>query len=214
MCLRSSKKIVLDVAKSAAKLGLVPYTTGNFSLRDANSRYIVITPSGILYDEMTESEIIVVDQLGEVVEGNLRASSEMGLHLSIYQNKPEVYGIVHTHSTYLTCFAALGIEIPAVVAEAAATIGSKIPLVPYETPHTKQLGISVLDGLKDSNVVLLQNHGFLAVASTLESAFKSSVMAEHIAKVYHLALLIGKPKILDEEKIKKILKRKAELGIL
>lgn len=213
MSVRNSKRMVLDVANRAAKLGLVPYTTGNFSLRDADSGNIVITPSNLLYDEMTESKIIVIDQLRKIIEGDLRPSSEIEMHLAIYQNKPDVNGIIHTHSTYLMCFAALGIEIPAVVTEAAPTIGRKIPVAPYKTPGSRQLGISALNGLKDSNVILLESHGALAVGSTLERAFKLSVMAEHIAKVYHLALLIGKPKTLDEEKIKKILKRKAELGM-
>ncbi len=198
---REAKAMVLDVAKRAAGLGLVPYTTGNFSLRDSASGRVVITPSTLRYDLMTESDILVVDQAGHIVEGNRQPSTETPLHLGIYADRPDIHGVVHTHSPYLTCFAALGMEIPPINTSQYIT-GIKIPVAPCTMRAIEGLPC-ILEKLKESPVVLFGSHGAVATGPDLELAFRRSVMAEHFATVYHLALLIGKPKIIAAEDVQR-----------
>jgi L-ribulose-5-phosphate 4-epimerase len=201
MELREARAAVLEVAKRAAGLGLVPYTTGNFSLRDAASGRVVITPSALRYDLMTESDLLIVDQAGHILEGNHQPSTETPLHLSIYADRPDIHGVIHTHSPYLTCFAALGMEIPAINTSQYIT-GPKIPVAPCTMRAIEGMP-AILEKLRESPVVLFGSHGAVATGPDLELAFRRSVMAEHFANVYHLALQVGKPKIIAAEDIKK-----------
>jgi L-ribulose-5-phosphate 4-epimerase len=204
-----ARGVVLDVAKRAAGLGLVPYTTGNFSLRDPASGRIAITPAAFRYDQMTEADILVVDPAGHVVEGNHKPSSETPLHLSIYADRPDIHGVIHVHSPYLACFAALEMEIPA-INTSQYIIGPKIPVTPCTMRAIEGMPL-ILEKLKESPVVLFGSHGAVATAPDLEFAFRRAVMAEHFATVYHLALQIGKPRILEAEGLrKKLLGKMAE----
>src|SRR5512133_776608 len=94
------------------KSGLVTWTSGNVSIRDQKTGYVAIKPSGVMYEDLTAENMVVVDLNGNIIEGNKKYSSDTASHLYIYRARPDVFGVVHTHSPYATAFAAIGKPIP------------------------------------------------------------------------------------------------------
>ena len=173
--------------------GLVAWTSGNVSARDPSSGLVVIMPSGVTYDLLTPASLVVVDLEGKVVEGDLRPSSDTASHLVIYRELPHVNGVVHTHSTFATAFAAVGRPIPVYLTAIADEFGGPIPCAGYAAVGGEQIGRAVVDGLGDSPAVLLQNHGVFAVGATPEQAVKAAVMVEDAARTVFYALQLGSP---------------------
>src|SRR5512138_2936805 len=127
MLLAQLRDIVWKCNLELPKNGLVKMTSGNVSGRDPETGLVVIKPSGFSYEEMTPAHMVVVDLEGCVVEGNLKPSIDTETHLYVYKRRPDVFGMVHTHSPYASSFAALGKPIPACLT-ACAMIGSEVPL--------------------------------------------------------------------------------------
>ena len=111
------------------KNGLVAWTGGNVSIRDSQTGFVLIKPSGLRYEDMKPNDIVVVDLEGRVVDGNLKPSSDTASHLYIYRHRPDVGGIVHTHSRYATAFAALGRPIPVSLQPSLMSLGVRSPVV-------------------------------------------------------------------------------------
>src|SRR2546430_8634978 len=116
-------KLHLELPKN----GLVVWTGGNVSARDPESGLVVIKPSGVLYDELRPEDHVVVNLEGDIVEGELKPSSDTASHLYVYRHRPDVNGVVHTHSSYATAFAALGRSIPVYLTAIADEFGGPIP---------------------------------------------------------------------------------------
>ena len=126
--LEELKEQVCEGNLALPRNGLVAWTGGNLSARDRDTGYIVIKPSGRLYDNMTPDDMVVVDMDGKVVEGKLGPSSDTASHLEVYQGRDDVNSIVHTHSRYATAFAALGREIPCCLTAIAEEFGGPVPV--------------------------------------------------------------------------------------
>lgn len=174
--------------------GLVAWTTGNLSGRDADSGYVVIKPSGVRYEDLQPEHLVVVNLHGEVVEGDLKPSSDTATHLYIYRHRPDVNGIVHTHSPYATAFAAVGRPIPLVLTAMADEFGGPVPLGGLAMIGGEEIGREVVAKIGGSTAVLLQNHGVFTVGPTPEAALKAAVMVEDVARTAYLALTLGEPK--------------------
>lgn len=181
--------------------GLVYWTSGNVSGRDPETNLIVIKPSGIKYEEMQPKDMVVVDLEGNVVEGKLDPSSDTASHLYIYRNRPDVNGVVHTHSYYATAFAAVGKPIPACITAIAENFGKEIPIGAYAPIGGEEIGAEVVRSIGDSTAIIMKNHGVFTIGSSPESALKSAILVEGVAKTYWLALQVGKPKILSDEDV-------------
>jgi len=182
------------------KYGLVVMTSGNISGRDPESGLVVIKPSGYSYEEMTPDDMVVVDLDGKVVEGHLKPSTDTATHLYIYKHRPDVFGIGHTHSTYASSFAALGWPIPAVLT-ASAMLGGEIPCGGYATIGGEQIGAEILRTIGTKRAVLLQNHGVFTIGDSPRQAAKMAVEVEEIAKITHLAMLMGQPLLLTQKQL-------------
>lgn len=190
--LEELKKITCDAAKRAQEDHLCIHKSGNFSMRDKESGYVVMTPSGVDRITLDYHDLLVMDITGKVIENtaNLLPSSESLMHLTLYQQRNDVYAIAHTHSNYATVFAILNKPIPAIVYECGVlnlTKGS-IPVAPYGRPGTKALADSVMDVCHEADVFLLEKHGVVAVGSDMEDTYVKALYVEEIAKLYHLAL--------------------------
>ena len=172
---------------------LVVWTSGNVSVRDTESKYVVIKPSGVKFEDLKPSQMVIVDLDGTVVEGDLAASSDTASHLYIYRHMPKVNAIVHTHSNYATAFSALGKPIPPVLTAIADEFGGAIPCCGFAMIGGDDIGKAVVDAIGGSSACLLKNHGVFAVGSTGEKALKSAVMVEDIAKTVSIALQMGTP---------------------
>lgn len=145
--LEELKKEVVKIAKEADRSGLCKHKSGNFSIRDKETGYVVVTPAAVDRAELTYHDICVVDLDANVIEAvtDLKPTSELLMHLEIYKTREDVRAVVHTHSRIATSFAVVNKPIPAIIYE-CATLGLKdamIPVAPYGRPGTRELSNSV-----------------------------------------------------------------------
>lgn len=197
------KELVCELNLELPKNGLVTMTSGNVSARDEESGYVVIKPSGLSYDEMTPDTMVVVDLNGQVVEGRLKPSVDTATHLYIYRARPDVHGVVHTHSNYATAFAAVGRPIPAVLTAMADEFGGPIPVGPYAAIGGEEIGKAVVEHIGDSPAILMQNHGVFTIGPTPHKAVKAAVMCEDVAKTVFLAMQLGTPIEIPEAEVRR-----------
>jgi L-ribulose-5-phosphate 4-epimerase len=187
------KTIVCELHQELPKHGLAVWTGGNVSARDPASGLVVIKPSGVRYEHLRPEDHIVVDLDARVVEGKLKPSSDTASHLYIYRHRPDVHGIVHTHSPYATAFAALGRPIPVYLTAIADEFGGAIPCAGFALIGGEEIGQQVIAHIGSSPAVLLKNHGVFAVGGDAVAAVKAAVMVEDAARTVHLALQLGQP---------------------
>jgi L-ribulose-5-phosphate 4-epimerase len=173
--------------------GLVVWTGGNVSARDPETNLVVIKPSGVLYDELRPEDHVVLNLDGEIVEGSLKPSSDTASHLYIYRHRPDVNGVVHTHSSYATAFAALGKPIPVYLTAMADEFGGPIPCAGFALIGGEEIGKQVVEHIGTSPAVLLKNHGVFTIGSTARNAVKAAVMVEDVACTVWRALQLGQP---------------------
>ena len=171
--------------------GLVAWTSGNVSARAGD--LMVIKPSGLSYDDLTPESMVVCDLEGNVVSGTLKPSSDTASHAYIYRSMPEVGGIVHTHSTYATAWAARGEQIPCVITAMGDEFGGPIPVGPFALIGGEEIGKAVVETLAGSRspAVLLKQHGVFTIGATPRAAVKAAVMCEDVARTVHLARQLG-----------------------
>jgi len=175
---------------------LVAWTSGNVSARVPGAALMVIKPSGVSYDELSPSAMVVCDLDGKPVPDgskSLNPSSDTATHAYIYRNMPEVGGVVHTHSTYATAWAARGEAIPCVITAMADEFGGEIPVGPFALIGGDEIGRGVVATLAGhrSPAVLMRSHGVFAVGGTGRDAVKAAVMCEDVARTVHLARALG-----------------------
>jgi L-ribulose-5-phosphate 4-epimerase len=183
---------------------LVVWTGGNVSGRDHETGLVVIKPSGIRYEELRSEDMVVVDLDGKVVEGLLKPSSDTASHLYIYRHRPDVGGIVHTHSRYATAFAALGKPIPCVLTAMADEFGGPIPCGRFALIGGEEIGKVVIESIGKSAAVLLKNHGVFSIGKTSIEAVKAAVMTEDAAATVWMAMQLGTPENIPYENIEKL----------
>jgi len=193
------------------KYRLVAWTGGNVSARDPESGLVVIKPSGILYEELRAEDHVVVDLDGDTVEGSLKPSSDTTSHLYIYRHRPDVNGIVHTHSPYATAFAAVGRSIPVCLTAIADEFGGPIPCAGFALIGGEEIGEQVVSHIGSSPAVLLRQHGVFTVGDSVEAAVKASVMVEDIARTVWLATQLGQPEEIPPDLVTKLHDRYAHV---
>jgi L-ribulose-5-phosphate 4-epimerase len=202
--LEQLKEEVYKLHLELPKNNLVVWTTGNVSARDPESGLVVIKPSGIPYDELRPEHHVVVNLQGDVVEGDLKPSSDTATHLYIYRHREDVNGVVHTHSPYATAFAALGQPIPVYLTEMGDEFGCPIPCAGFALIGDEEIGRQVVEHIGSSPAVLLKQHGVFTVGPTAEAAVKAAVMTENVARTVWLALQLGQPEEIPPEDVAKL----------
>lgn len=202
--LASLKTEVLTVAQKMSAAGMAPATWGNVSARHPSSGLVVITPSGMPYGELSADDMCVVDRDGTMVEGKWRPSVETPLHCLFYRGRPDVHGIVHTHSLYATAFACAGKPIPVIIATLASAAGGEVAVAPYATAGTDEFATLALGALGDRMAVLLANHGVVAVGRTLADAYTVAEVVENAAKIAAIAAGLGQPLSLPAAEVAKL----------
>ena len=184
------RRTVSELHAELAAAGLVAWTSGNISARVPGADLMVIKPSGVGYQELTPESMVVCDLDGKPVSpGSLSPSSDTATHAYIYRHMPEVGGVVHTHSTYATAWAARGEAIPCVITAMADEFGGEIPVGPFALIGSDEIGRGVVATLTGhrSPAVLMRSHGVFTVGGTGRDAVKAAVMCEDVARTVHLA---------------------------
>ena len=201
MLLENERKKVIEIALKIKGEKLIPLTFGNFSLRDPKTGYICITPSGMPYETLHPSDIVVVDENNHVIDGERRPSIETSLHTSMYRKRPDVNGVVHTHSTYCTAWACREGGMPCITSEAAALVGGKINLAPFVPPGSDELAEVTSEAIGQDKAVFMGNHGVICVDDTIDQAFNDAIVVEESAKVTYLAYQMGNVNTLEDQMV-------------
>lgn len=205
---------VAAVARRLVSSGLVTGTSGNVSARTPEGD-VLITPSGLPYENMDPACVVLVSVDGDVLAGALAPSTETPMHTGIYKARPNVDAVVHTHSSYSTILACLGWEIPPVhyMLTTLAPDG-RIPLAPYALYGTEELAGHAAEALGEShNACLLQNHGTITVGESPEKAFANTVVLEDMAELYYRVRIAGEPLLLDAEQVAEVATKIAGYGL-
>jgi L-ribulose-5-phosphate 4-epimerase len=183
--------------------GLVAWTSGNVSARVAGTELMVIKPSGVEYADLTPESMVVCDLYGNLIEGDYAPSSDTGSHAYVYRHRPDVHGVVHTHSPYATSWAARAEAIPCCLTAIADEFGGDIPVGPFALIGDEAIGEGIVQTLEGSNspAVLMRNHGVFTIGKSARAAVKAAVMVEDAARTVHLARLLGPVTRLDDADI-------------
>jgi L-ribulose-5-phosphate 4-epimerase len=190
--------------------GLVTWTSGNVSGRDLQTGLVVIKPSGIRYEDLTPENMVVVDLDGKVIEGNHKPSSDTSSHVYVYHHRPEVNGIVHTHSTFATAWAAVGRPIPPVLTAICDEFGGPIPVGSYARIGGDEIGQEIVRSIGESPAILMKNHGVFTIGKTPESAVKAAIMVEDVARTVFYALQLGQLNEISAEEVRRAHRRYLE----
>jgi L-ribulose-5-phosphate 4-epimerase len=187
------RREVCELHAQLTKYQLVIWTAGNVSARVPGHDLMVIKPSGVDYDALTPDDIVVCDLHGNLVDGRLAPSSDTAAHAYVYRHMPEVGGVVHTHSTYATAWAARGEPIPCVLTMIADEFGGDIPIGPFALIGDDSIGRGIVEALRGSRspAVLMRNHGPFTVGPDARSAVKAAVMVEDVARTVHIGQQLG-----------------------
>ena len=206
------REIVSDLHAELPRNGLVAWTSGNVSARVPGADLMVIKPSGIGYDDLTPESMVVCDLDGNPVSDGYTPSSDTATHAYIYRHMPEVGGIVHTHSTYATAWAALGEPIPCVITAMADEFGGEIPVGPFALIGSDEIGRGVVATLSGhrSPAVLMRSHGVFTIGPAVRDAVKAAIMCEDVARTVHAARLLGHPEPLPQDQVDALHKRYKE----
>ena len=204
MLLQAIREKLVTLNQALPENGLVTWTSGNVSVRDPETGLVAIKASGVQFPDLTAAGIVVVDLEGNLVDGQLKPSSDTASHLYIYRHRPDVNGVVHTHSNYATAFALLGRPIPVYSTAHADEFGGPIPCGGFALIGGEEIGRIVVESIGSSAAVLLKNHGVFTVGPSGEAALKAAVLVEDIARTAWLALQLGQPDEIPEEMIDKL----------
>ena len=201
------KKQVVEAARRMAEMGLVSGSSGNVSTRLAPSDgrdILAITAFGVNCGELVANDIAIVDHDLEPIEGDAIPSSESLLHIGIYQRRPDVKAIVHTHALYSSVAAVAGVPIPPIIDEMVVNIGGAVQVSEYAFPGSSELAESVCDALGDRSAALIRSHGSVGVGRTLGEALDACALTEKVAQIFVTSSLIGKvtelpPEVVEAE---------------
>jgi L-ribulose-5-phosphate 4-epimerase len=205
--LEKLKEQLVELHLELPRNNLVVWTGGNVSARDPETGLVAIKASGIRYEDMRPEHMVVVDLDGKMVEGDYKPSSDVHSHLYIYKHRPDVGGVVHTHSAYATAFAAVNKPIPVVLTAIADEFGGPIPCGGFALIGDDAIGKVVVESIGKSPAVLLKNHGVFTIGKNAKSAVKAAVMTEDNAKTVWLAMQIGVPDEIAAEDVERLHQR-------
>lgn len=210
----TQKKMIIDIGQRLWQQGFVAANDGNISARISDNE-ILTTPTGISKGFMTEDMIIKMNLQGEILSENpgYKPSSEVKMHIEVYCQRPDVYGIVHSHPPYATSFAVIGEPLEKNLLPEAVLFLGLVPLAEYGTPSTDEVPESLVPHLETSDAVLLENHGSITVGADLMTAYFRTETLEHYAKIYHLAKQIGTVQSIAENKVGELIELRKAMNL-
>ena len=200
MLLFEERHTIVEFGKRLITAHLTTGSGGNLSIYNRAEGLIAIKPSGTDYFSMQPDDVVVVTPKGEIVDGNLKPSSEIRFHLDLLNHRPDINAVLHTHQVYATTIACLNWELPA-VHYLVGFCGNKVPLAPYATFGTPELSENILNSIGIYNACLLANHGIVTVGANMAAAFATAEELELVARLYYQAKCLGEPVILSDQEM-------------
>ena len=199
------KKQICEIGKRIYDKGMVAANDGNISVKISDNEYLC-TPTGVSKGFMTPDYICKVDKEGNLIQGNgkFKPSSEIKMHMRVYQERPDVKSVVHAHPMYATGFAIAGRPLTQpIMPEAVIALGC-VPIAKYGTPSTEEIPDAVSEYLQYFDAVLLENHGALTYSDSLEAAYMKMESLEFYANLLYISEHLGGPQELSEEQVEKL----------
>ena len=184
------KQKIIDTGIKIDRYGLIALSGGNVSWRMSTGE-ILVTPSGMVYEELVEEDILVIDSEGNIIEGKRRPSVDTVALLYIYKHMPQVNSIIHTHQPYATAVSLIADELPCVLTTLANAVRGSVKVCPFSSAASEQMGIETVANIGDKLAVILKNHGVIAIGEDLKQALCSCVYLEEAAKTYLAARAVG-----------------------
>ena len=200
---------LVHLHRELIRWNLVVWTAGNVSARVPGEDLFLIKPSGVSYDELTPASMVVCDLDGRLVEGDHSPSSDTAAHAYVYRHRADVGGVVHTHSTYATAWAARGEPIPCALTAMADEFGGEIPIGPFALIGDDSIGRGIVETLANhrSPAVLMRSHGPFTIGRDAKAAVKAAVMCEDVARTVHLSRQLGTPVPIEQSAIDSLFDR-------
>jgi L-fuculose-phosphate aldolase len=206
------RKAICEIGRLCYQKGYIVGADGNISARMSDGT-VLITPAGAMKGFLAEHHLAHIDMQGRVVDGGPRCSTEAGIHLVSYAQRPEMCAVLHCHPPHAVALTIAGVDMQVpLIPEIIVTIGG-IPTAPFGTPGTHELADSIRDIVKCSDTVVMKNHGSVTLGTNLLDAFKKLDMLEHTARILWLAHAIGHVQPLAPDAVQKLLETRAQLGI-
>ncbi|MDI6709195.1 MAG: class II aldolase/adducin family protein [Bacillota bacterium] len=199
LLIEKAREQVARAGKQMLDGGLVTGSWGNISARVPKDDVLVITPSGLDYARLRPQDMVVVGMDGRVIEGDLKPSTELPMHLGIYRARPDVEAIVHTHSPNACALAVARVPLPVILEEVAQVVGGPVAVADYAPAGSEALAQSAVRALAGVNAVLLANHGVVGVGRSVSEALQVCRVVERAAGVYLMARLVGGPVVLGPQ---------------
>ncbi|NHT17682.1 L-ribulose-5-phosphate 4-epimerase [Cellulomonas sp. IC4_254] len=205
-----TREVVARLHAELPRWELIVWTAGNVSQRvqvdpagPSAADLLVIKPSGVTYDELTPESMVVCDLDGNLVDGSRSPSSDTAAHAYVYTHMPEIGGVVHTHSTYATAWAARAEPVPCVLTMMADEFGGDIPIGPFALIGDDSIGRGIVETLRESRspAVLMRNHGPFTIGKDAKAAVKAAVMVEEVARTVHISRQLGEPTRIPQDQV-------------
>ena len=208
------KKEMCEIGKRVYHRGMVAANDGNFSVKLSDDAFLC-TPTGVSKGFMTPEQICKVDKNGDLIQSNgeYKPSSEIKMHMRVYQERKDVGAIVHAHPLYATTFAIAGIPLKRpILPEAVMTLGW-VPIAKYATPSTPQVPESIIEHLQFHDAVLLANHGALTYSDTLLNAYHKMETVEFYAQILYQTQMLGNAQELSKDEVERIYEMRRQSGL-
>ena len=206
MKMQRERELVIEHGKKLITHNLTTGSGGNISVFNRKEGTIAISPSGLDYFETKLEDVVIVNLDGEVVEGNLKPSSELGMHLIFYKNRKDANAIVHTHSKFATAISCMGWDLKP-VHYLIGFAGYDVKCAKYATYGSRELAESALEAIGERNAVLLGNHGLIALGPDIGRAFSTAEHLEFVSEIYYLTKTLGEPNLLSESQMDEVMKK-------
>jgi L-fuculose-phosphate aldolase len=206
------KQEICEIGRRIYERGLVAAFEGNISARIAPDR-VLCTPSLMCKGRLKPEDLCVVDMTGKQTSGERKRSSEIFLHLAVYRERPDVEAVVHTHPPHAVAFAITHTQVPQCITAEVEVFLGEVPLAPYATPGTPELGESIVPFVRDANAVILSNHGAVSWGKSLEEALYRTEILEAYCHTLLLARQLGPVQRLSDQHMRDLMALKQKLGL-
>ncbi len=196
----TTKKEIIKAGMNLDRYGLIALSGGNVSVRMETGE-ILVTPSGMIYEDLVEDDILVMDLQGKILEGTRKPSSDTEAILYIFQKRPDVNAVIHTHQPYATAVGLVQDEFEVNLTTLANATAGPVPVTPYSSAGSIEMGIDTVNYVGEGLAVILAHHGVMTIGKNLKQALYAAVYLEEAAKCYLAARACGETKRMTPEQI-------------